>query len=63
MRCSVRSSEAIYIGDEIHDAEATTKAGIAFGTVTWGQHNTDVLRLHNPAHIFRTVQEIAEKLG
>ena len=55
--------EAIYIGDEIRDAEAAAKAGIAFGAVTWGQHGADVLGAQQPAEIFATVQEMANKLG
>ena len=61
-QCSVRASEAIYIGDEIRDAEAAAKAGIAFGAVTWGQHRAETLRAQKPAQFFTTVQEIADKL-
>jgi phosphoglycolate phosphatase len=61
-RCAVQPLEAIYIGDEIRDAEAAAKAGIAFGAATWGQHGAEVLRTHKPAQIFSTVQAIADKL-
>jgi phosphoglycolate phosphatase len=54
--------QAIYIGDEIRDAEAADKAGIAFGAVTWGQHTEESLRAKNPAQIFTAVQEMADKL-
>ena len=60
--CAVASNDAIYIGDEVRDAEAAAKAGIAFGAVTWGQHREEVLRAQNPAFIFTNVQEIADKL-
>jgi len=60
--CSVQRREAIYIGDEIRDAEAAAKAGIAFGAVTWGHHTLDALRERNPAEIFAMVNEIAVKL-
>jgi len=60
--CSVPASKAIYIGDEIRDAEAAAKAGTAFGAVTWGQHREEVLRTQNPALIFETTHEIADKL-
>jgi phosphoglycolate phosphatase len=59
---SVPPPQAIYIGDEIRDAEAAAKAGIAFGAVTWGQHREETLRSQNPAQIFTTVREIADKL-
>ncbi len=59
---AVKRPQAIYIGDEIRDAEAAGKAGIAFGAVTWGQHRQEILCRQNPAEIFATVQEIADKL-
>jgi len=59
---AVQSQHAIYIGDEIRDAEAASQAGIAFGAVTWGQHSHEALRAKNPADIFTTVSQIADKL-
>ena len=53
---------AIYIGDELRDAEAAAKAGLAFGAVTWGQHGAEVLGTQHPAEIFATVQEMADRL-
>jgi phosphoglycolate phosphatase len=61
-RSTVQRSQAIYIGDEIRDAEAAAKAGIAFGAVTWGHHRQEILCRQNPAEMFATVQEITEKL-
>jgi len=61
-RSPVQGPQAIYIGDEIRDAEAAGKAGIAFGAVTWGQHSQEILGRQNPAEMFATVQEIADKL-
>jgi len=61
-RCSVQPPEAIYIGDEVRDAEAALKAGIAFGAVTWGMHREEILFRQQPAEIFTTVLEIADKL-
>ena len=62
-RSGVQPSHAIYIGDEIRDAEAAAKAGIAFGAVTWGQHRKEILLKQNPAEVFVSVQEIADKLS
>ena len=59
---AVLAQHAIYIGDEIRDAEAASKAGIAFGAVTWGQHSREALCAQNPAEIFTTVREIADEL-
>jgi phosphoglycolate phosphatase len=61
-QCSVQPPQAVYIGDEIRDAEAAARAGIAFGAVTWGQHRTEILRAQKPAHLFTTVREMADKL-
>lgn len=61
-RGSVLPTEAIYIGDEIRDAEAAAKVGIAFGAATWGQHSLEALRAQNPTEIFMTVPEMAQKI-
>jgi len=61
-QCSVQPPQAIYIGDEIRDAQAAAKAGIAFGAVTWGLHRAETLCQQKPAEIFATVREIADKL-
>ncbi len=56
------TSKALYIGDEIRDAEAARKACIAFGAVAWGQHSPEALRAQHPEEFFGNVQEIADKL-
>jgi phosphoglycolate phosphatase len=61
-QCAVQPPEAIYIGDEIRDAEAAAKAEIAFGAVAWGQHGAEILGRQKPAQIFSSVQEIADAL-
>jgi phosphoglycolate phosphatase len=61
-QCSVQPPLAIYIGDEIRDAEAAAKAGIAFGAVTWGQHGAEILCAQKPSLFFTSVGEIADKL-
>lgn len=58
----VPHDEAIYIGDEIRDAEAAAKAGIAFGAVPWGQHGSEALRAQHPAEVFADVRDMADKL-
>ena len=62
-RARVLPKEAIYIGDEIRDAQAAVKAGIAFGAVTWGQHSIGALREQNPTEIFTTVSEMTERIS
>jgi phosphoglycolate phosphatase len=61
-RSAIQPQHAIYIGDELRDAEAAGKAGIAFGAVTWGQHSAEALRAQSPAEIFSTAREIVDKL-
>lgn len=58
----VPPQQAIYIGDEIRDAEAAKKTGIAFGAVLWGQHSREALGAQNPSETFRSFHEIADKL-
>ena len=40
----IPARQAIYLGDEIRDAEAAHKAGMAYGAVAWGYHSMDALR-------------------
>ncbi len=61
-RLGTPASEAIYIGDEVRDAEAAREAGMAFGAVTWGQQSRAVLLAEEPTLIFEGVRELPEKL-
>ncbi len=61
-RGNAQPGEAIYIGDEIRDAEAAARAKMAFGAVTWGQHSAEALRAQNPTEMFMTVSEIAKRI-
>jgi phosphoglycolate phosphatase len=61
-RSGIDPQNVIYVGDEVRDAEAARKAGIAFGAVSWGLHRVETLRSLNPQEIFRTPLELAEKL-
>jgi phosphoglycolate phosphatase len=62
-RSGIPARETIAIGDEVRDAEAAAKAGIAFGAVTWGYARADALQRTNPAQVFARMEEIAERLG
>jgi len=53
------ADKAIYIGDEVRDAEAAAKAGVAFGAVTWGYATPEALRALGPAELFASLPEIA----
>ncbi len=60
----VPAQESIYIGDELRDAEAAAKVGMAYGAVGWGYHDLDRLRataalaFHDPADIARKILTI-----
>ncbi len=61
LRASKISPEhALYVGDEIRDAEAAQKAGIAFGAVAWGQQSEAALRTQNPAEFFTTPEQLGK---
>ena len=62
-RSGTQASNAICIGDEIRDFDAAQTAGIAFGAVTWGYANAEALIARSPAIVFRTVDEIADRLA
>jgi phosphoglycolate phosphatase len=59
----VCAREAISIGDEVRDAEAAAKAGIAFGAVSWGYARVEALRQHGPVTVFDRVEAIGELFG
>jgi phosphoglycolate phosphatase len=61
-RAGVPAHEAIAIGDELRDAEAAAKAGIAFGAVAWGFATAGALRQTNPALQFDRMEDIARRL-
>ncbi len=54
----VRSSEAIYIGDQITDLEAARKARVPFGAVSWGYGTIESMRAHSPAEEFVSIADI-----
>lgn len=60
---SVPPDAALYIGDEIRDAQAARAANIPFGAVAWGQHDEPTLRSQRPAEFFHSVEDIAARLG
>lgn len=59
----IPASETIYLGDEVRDAEAAHKAGMAYGAVGWGYHPLERLRAQGAAEFFDTPAEIGIKLS
>lgn len=49
---------AIYIGDQLSDAEGARRAGVAFGAVAWGYAHPDALRAAAPDEFFGQVAEL-----
>lgn len=56
----VAPSAVIYIGDEVRDADAARKAGIAFGAVAWGYTEAATLQRHNPQILFTAPAQWAQ---
>lgn len=61
-KCGVVPETALLIGDEIRDAHAAQKAGMAFGAVAWGYTNPDAMRALNPQEFFDSMGDIATRL-
>lgn len=61
-KCRVAPEECLLIGDEIRDAHAAQKAGMAFGAVAWGYTNPEALHALHPQEFFDTVEDIAIKV-
>ena len=52
-------AKALYVGDELRDAEAARAAGMAFGGVAWGYATREALLQQRPALLFSRMAEIA----
>jgi phosphoglycolate phosphatase len=59
----IPASATIYLGDEVRDAEAAHKAGMAYGAVAWGYHALETLRAQGAAEFFDTPADIGRKLS
>lgn len=54
----VPASRAIYVGDQIPDAEAARAAGMDFGAVAWGYATREALVAQRPAMVFDAPTEL-----
>ena len=59
----VDPADAIYIGDEIRDAEAARAVRMRFGAVAWGYTQLDALKTQAPDETFLQVAELSERLA
>ncbi|HXZ10384.1 MAG TPA: HAD hydrolase-like protein [Paraburkholderia sp.] len=58
-RTQIPQHDAIYIGDEIRDAEAASRVGVRFGAVAWGYTDIEALIGQHPHAVFREPADIA----
>jgi phosphoglycolate phosphatase len=61
-KSGVPPGEAIFIGDEIRDADAARGEGIRFGGVSWGYTTAAALEAHSTDGVFATVDDIAGRV-
>lgn len=61
-KCRVAPESALLIGDEIRDAHAAQKAGMAFGAVAWGYTTPEAMRALNSDEFFDSVGDIVTKI-
>ena len=61
-KTKIDSSQAIYIGDELRDLQASNAENVAFGAVSWGYTRTDTLIKHSPTEMFYCIDEIIGKI-
>jgi phosphoglycolate phosphatase len=62
-RVGAAGNKAIYIGDQMVDAEAARSAGIAFGAVAWGYGSLESLDKYAPEVTFTHVAQIGQLAG
>lgn len=53
-RSGVAARAALFVGDELRDAQAARRAGLAFAAVGWGYQRAEVLRADAPDWFFGT---------
>jgi len=62
-RAQMTPPDAIAIGDEIRDAQAARRAGIAFGAVSWGYTDLAALCSIAPDEVFASMDDILAVLA
>lgn len=59
-RIGVPASRAIYVGDQLADAQAAREAGVAFGAVAWGYGSRESLVAFGPELLFEDVAQLTQ---
>lgn len=54
----VKTSEVLYIGDEVRDVEACHKVGIDVAAVCWGFNNSQALSKSKPTYLVESVSQL-----
>lgn len=57
---SLKTEEALYIGDETRDVKSALKAGVPVAACTWGFNNEPSLAAQNPTFMVREPHEIMD---
>lgn len=57
-RLGIAPGRALYIGDEVRDADAARAARVPFGAVAWGYTTVAALERSGPAHVFHAMTDI-----
>jgi phosphoglycolate phosphatase len=58
----VVKEDAIYIGDELRDVQASQKISLPVGAVGWGYNAAEALKALNPTIMFNSLEEILDKV-
>ncbi|MDJ0533611.1 MAG: HAD hydrolase-like protein [Xenococcaceae cyanobacterium MO_207.B15] len=61
-RYSLRSTEAIYVGDETRDIRSARKSNVGSIAVTWGFNSEKVLAKHNPDYLIVKPEELLDAI-
>lgn len=54
----VQPNRAIYVGDQLSDADAARSAGVRFGAVSWGYGAPEALARQRPDIMFSSIEDI-----
>ena len=58
----IDKKDAIYIGDELRDIQASKKVGMPCGAVAWGVNDADALAALEPDEMFYEVEQILKRV-
>jgi phosphoglycolate phosphatase len=59
----LRREEVVYVGDEVRDAEASSRVGVAFCGVTWGIHSGRQLEAHGARYLANRPSDLLKVLA